>query len=402
MSTKVTWKNFGIMLSGNFGAQIISFLFYPILVRFFSPEDFGVFGTFSSFMVVAGIFASGQLHLAFIKCSDDKEIEELYYLFRLYTFFGTCIVTSLIFVINIKLKYFPNSYILLFFPSILTYLGLEGQKMLAVRAEQFKAMSKTVSMNRFLSNFLKMILGKFQNTPVALIFSEIISNTLASISLKKRFPVEARKPKNTLLLLKKYKHFPLFGTFSNLFQLGLIEFPIIFLASFYSPIEIGKYALALRVLLQPLVVIGNSLGSVVSKRIVNSQLEKTSNRLLLAKIYGTYLGLGSLVFLTMLLIPANVFTLALGGKWVGIKDVILPLSLLSAAKLSSGLHIYFYVAIDGMKMKSIWKAFQLSTLITSIFIFSDLSFTNMLWIICAVEAIIDLIFIIYTILFKSN
>jgi O-antigen/teichoic acid export membrane protein len=285
---------------------------------------------------------------------------------------------------------------------MLAYTGFEAQKMLAVRSEQFKEMSGSVGLNRFISNLLKFIMGKIQGSSLVLVLSEILSNGYSILGLRRKIKTAPIKPESSLALLKKYSHFPLYATFSNLFQLGLVEFPVIFYAMFYSPDEIGKYVLVLRILLQPLVVIGNSLGSVISKKIANAHHEKLSNRSMVGKVYGLYLGLGLVIFLGVLAVPPEFYSFVLGSKWADIKPIVLPLSILAAAKLSSGLHIYFYTATDNMRVKSAWKALQLGLLIASIFVFSDLSFDQILWITCTIEAAIDLLFVLYTVGFRTS
>ncbi len=395
-------KDFGLLLTGNFGAQFISLLFYPILVRIFSPNDFGLFGTFSSILVIGSIFASGQLHLAFIKCQDDSEIDELYWLFKIFILFGTLIVSILAALINFRFQYFPNWYSSLFPFSIWAYLNFEGQKMLAVRAEKFGNMSRAVSINRLLSNVSKIGLGKFFATPVILITSEVLTNTLSYLLIKKNISINSKRPNSIKVLLKKYMDFPLFATLSSFFQLGLTEFPVLFLALYYSQKEIGPYVLSLRLLLQPLSVIGNSLGSVVSKKIVKNHINNISSRKMVLQIYTSYILIGFVLFFTIKIMPNQWFVYILGENWANFKEILLPMSLLCSAKLSSGLHIYYYVAINQVRVKSIWKAVQLTSVIGIIVLYSHFPLVHVLWIAGSIEAIIDLAFITYTISFRAN
>jgi O-antigen/teichoic acid export membrane protein len=368
----------------------------------FTPNDFGIFGTFSSILVIGSIFASGQLHLAFIKCHDDSEIDELYWLFKFFMLFGTLIVSTIAFLINFRFQYFPNWYSSLLPFSIWAYLSFEGEKMLAVRAEKFGNMSRAVSMNRLLSNISKIGLGKFFATPIILIISEVLTNTLSYLSIKKKISINAKKPKSINILLKKYLDFPIFATLSSFFQLGLTEFPVLILALYYDQKEIGPYVLSLRLLLQPLTVIGNSLGSVVSKKIVTNHTNKISSRKMVTKIYSSYILIGFVFFFTIKMIPNQWFVYILGENWANFKEILLPMSLLCSAKLSSGLHIYYYVAINEVRVKSIWKALQLTSVIASIVLCSHLPLAHVLWIASSIEVIIDLAFITYTISFRAD
>ncbi|MGE3609202.1 MAG: lipopolysaccharide biosynthesis protein [Bacteriovoracaceae bacterium] len=394
-----TFKNLAFVLSGSFGAQIISFLFYPLLVRIFTPEDFGNFGTYSSLIVVSAIFASGQLHFAFIKTRDD--FSELNWLFRRYALLGTFIISLIIAVSNFYFNFIP-SYFLYFFPiGLLSYIYFESQKMYSVKIESFKVLSHAVNGNRLSSNILKVLFGKFFSHPLALIFSEIIGNFLSSIYFKKYISMPSSKPVKVRDIISRYRQFPLFTTFSTFFTLGLTELPVIVLATYYPKNEIGVYVLAVRLILQPLNIIGNSIGSVVSKRIINNHYGQTSSRRILTKIYGLYIAIGILSFATTYIVPKEWFLFLLGKNWENFKEVLLPITLLITAKMSSGLHIYFYVANEEMKIKSIFKGAQLAITFIIITTFSNLPLTELLWLMCSIEAALDLIFTIYTV-FSSD
>lgn len=209
------------------------------------------------------------------------------------------------------------------------------------------------------------------------------------------------KPVKVRDIISRYRQFPLFTTFSTFFTLGLTELPVIVLATYYPKNEIGVYVLAVRLILQPLNIIGNSIGSVVSKRIINNHYGQTSSRRILTKIYGLYIAIGILSFATTYIVPKEWFLFLLGKNWENFKEVLLPITLLITAKMSSGLHIYFYVANEEMKIKSIFKGAQLAITFIIITTFSNLPLTELLWLMCSIEAALDLIFTIYTV-FSSD
>lgn len=48
-------KNIMVLLSGSSLALLIPFIITPILTRFFTPEDFGLWGTYSAIVAVCAI-----------------------------------------------------------------------------------------------------------------------------------------------------------------------------------------------------------------------------------------------------------------------------------------------------------------------------------------------------------
>ena len=390
------------MLSGNFGAQLISLLFYPLLVRIFSPESFGIFGVFSSFMVMAGVFASGQLHLGYIKAKDDQELEELIWTFYIYSSLGTLVSTFIVAILNFKFNYFPNFFILFFPLSLISYLWVEGKKMQAIKEEKFKVMSQGMALNRFISNLAKFALGPILATPTSLISSEVLTNSITMFFFNKKLQFKGKKPKHPWAILKKFQHFPLYGTISSFFQFSLMEVPVAFLAISYDPQYIGIYVLVSRLILQPMAFIGNSVGSIASKQLVINFSKGLSSQKSLLQIHLLYMLLAGIIFIGLYCIPQSFYDLILGTKWAGFKNVLIPLSLLVTNRMNSGLHIYFYAATDNLRVKTVCRIIQLTVILALIVNYSDREFVSLLWIISSAEAIMDIIFTAYTILFVAR
>lgn len=386
-----------VLITGSFGAQVISLLFYPILVRYYSPAEFGIFGTVTSAIVICSIFTSGQFHLAFIKSKDQKEVANLLWLFWAYSLLGTLLATILVGLINFQKDFFPMVAVIGFPVFLLGYKAFEAHKFLAIQAQDFKTLSQSTGLNRFVSNLLKWIFGIFSPTYLSLLVSDLCANVLTFFQVRRKVRIRPLKPQNPRKFFLEFQHYPFFAALSNFFQLGLSEFPLIMLAMYHHESSIGLYALGMRLALQPVTIIGNSLGSIVSKKLVETHSNQGSSRKLILKFYSLYLVIGILAVIFAVLIPENWLNFVLGEKWAGFKEVLIPLTLLTTAKMSSSLHIFYYVATDGMKRKSIWKAIQLGTVLVLIIANQDKPFLDVLWMICIAEAGIDLVFTAYTI-----
>ncbi len=397
--SNIRLKNFLVMISGNFGAQAISLLFYPFLVRFFVPEDFAVFGTLSSCAVIFSIFAGGQLNFALLKArKSSEEMGEILWLIKRFASVGILISVALLVGLNLKMEIFKLKDLVLFPVLLGSIIAFDVFKMLAVCTDHYHQLSTTTTMNRLGSNMMKIILGWFKSSAGGLIVSEILANIFSVFRLKKLVNVLSLRPSSGKFILKKYSQFPLYSTFSTFFQLGLLEVPILFYASLFEKELVGVYVLGVRILLQPLAVIGNALGTVVSKDMSEKHDRNISQKKMLKKIYSSYYGLGIVAFSFAWLIPQDFYTWALGHKWDDFRSIILPLSILSAAKLSAGLHIFHYAATERVKAMSIWKATQLALTITIILVFKEKGFLQTLWFVCITEAIIDLAFTLFTVL----
>lgn len=392
------FKDFLVLATGSFGAQAISLIFYPILVRYYSPSEFGVFGVATSIIVICSIFTSGQFHLAFIKSKSKKEVSNLLWLFWVYSLLGALLATVLVGFINFYKDFFPMITLIGFPIFLLGYKAFESHKFLAIQAQDFKTLSQATGINRFVSNLLKWIIGIFSPTFLSLLVSDLFANILSVFQVRKKVMVRPTKPEDAHKFFLQFLHYPFFAALSNFFQLGLSEFPLIVLAIYHNESFIGLYALGMRLALQPVTIFGNSLGSIISKKLVDNHSTQGSSRKLILKFYSLYLLFGIIAVIFAILIPETWLNFVLGERWTGFKEVLIPITLLTTAKMSSSLHIFYYIAIDGIKQKSIWKAFQLCTVLTLIILNQDKQFLDVLWIICIAEASIDLIFTLYTVI----
>ena len=70
-------KNSGILLSGNALAQGLAFAAYLILLRLFTPDDFGLCNVFFSYTEVLIILSTCKYEMAVVVASDDKEASTL-------------------------------------------------------------------------------------------------------------------------------------------------------------------------------------------------------------------------------------------------------------------------------------------------------------------------------------
>ena len=70
-------KDSGTLLWGNLVAQGIAFAAYIVLLRLFTPEDFGLCNVFFSYTEVLIILSTCKYEMAVVKADNDNEAETL-------------------------------------------------------------------------------------------------------------------------------------------------------------------------------------------------------------------------------------------------------------------------------------------------------------------------------------
>jgi O-antigen/teichoic acid export membrane protein len=119
---------------GNGFAQIISFLFIPLLTRIYNPEIFGILGVFSSFISIVTPLISLSYPIAISFSESDLEARAIS---RLSIYLGIClsITISTFFVLCnskiitlLKIDLLPNYYYLIPFTLVLGTLNQVHQQ----------------------------------------------------------------------------------------------------------------------------------------------------------------------------------------------------------------------------------------------------------------------------------
>ena len=85
------------LVSGNVWAQAIAFVSYLVLSRLFSPEDFGLYNIFFSYIEVLVIVSTCKYELAIVLADSDREAAAVSRLsLRLNTIISVVLLTLLL------------------------------------------------------------------------------------------------------------------------------------------------------------------------------------------------------------------------------------------------------------------------------------------------------------------
>ena len=66
-------KNVAVLASGTAMAQVLTVLAYPILMRLYDPDDFGLFALFGALNMTFVAVASGRYELAIVMAKTEEE-----------------------------------------------------------------------------------------------------------------------------------------------------------------------------------------------------------------------------------------------------------------------------------------------------------------------------------------
>jgi O-antigen/teichoic acid export membrane protein len=323
-------KNVLKLFSGNVLSYIVIMGTMPLVTRLYTPGDFGIFAVLLSVLMILGPVANLNFNTTIILPGDRNESLILLSISCLSSF-----VVSLVLFILVAL--YKSGLLTLGIPDLrkagnylwIIPLGvfLRGAYLSfsywAVRQKNFKSLAvsrliEALANRSFVLSTgvlyplgcLGLILGRFIGTGSALI-------CLARSNFQKFFrevfqPVSLGEMKR---LAARYKDFPLYGSGSALLKNIGKELPIFILVASFAPEAAGLYALGVRTIRIPMLMIANSLFPVFLEKAssLRNDRAKLARETLRVLKYLTYLVLPFILILIAL--GDRIFGLVFGPKW---------------------------------------------------------------------------------------
>lgn len=376
-------RAFTSIFGGTAIAQVLNFLFQPVVTRLYSVEQYGEYAVYTSILTVASVVVTLAYEQAVIASKDKKEAQSL--------IFGTIYISLFFCVLSFL-------FILFFKSTILGWLKLDTCDWLYILPinlfflttynlfasyhyviEKYKRIGLIACIRSFVMGASQILFYYLGLGMKGLPMGRIVAITICSIILchsiiRSRIDYSCARLHVVLICLKHHYQFPAFqlpASFVNHFLDSAITFVILAL---YSRVELGYYSLVVQILSIPISMISSSLRSLSI-----SEFTKISNDYQQSRSLFIRLALGMFVVITIPMVIAffwgePIFTFVFGSKWNGagvfIKALV-PLYILKfvAFPLSS-------IAIV-QKKQSIFLAFQTSLIVLTFLVYGCASILHL-------------------------
>ena len=308
----------------------------PILTRLYSPEAFGEWGVFSSFVAIVNI----GLFLGFENVIIQSKEEEISHITQLCIVTSICIISiiAILFYVGIKndIRFFtdfPTPHILFLY--LLLYSSYTILYNLANRYEQYYTLSfSNIVQGGSQAVFRILLAFVCLMTINGLILGTTIAQGIAAIFLlfflfsreKILLPRTKLNFATAKQLIAKYRNFPLYDAPASMLSFAAFNLPVIILSIYFDKATIGCFSIVLQLLLMPMSFVGSAMGKVFYQRISaeHNSIEKTTAEML--KIL-TIISILPLLFIACG--GDKLVVLFLGSQWESAGKVALCLSLWS-------------------------------------------------------------------------
>ena len=320
-------KNILTLGSGTVLAQIVPFLFYPIIARIFTPAEMGFLATITAIFVLIAIVASGKYELGILVAKTKKDAAHLAVLSVLLSFCISIfiyIVLQLFFLDILSEKlHEPNLTKWLFICPVAAFSVsvFTIYNEWCVKNGYFKRLSVNKITNSIFIVSGKLFLGIVKIFSQGLVIGDVTGRVFSAgacifKALQKDFhafkEISFVRMKQ---LAKEFIEFPKFILPARLLnELGK-QLPIFFLGFYFSSTEVGYYAMATLVLYSPVVMISSAIRDVFRQRANEYYQKSGSCRRFYLKNLKTLSIVAVLGSVTLIFCLPFIFSIFVGNQW---------------------------------------------------------------------------------------
>ncbi len=328
-------KDSATLIGGNVWAQAIGLLGYLLLTRLYTPEQFGLFTIFYSYIEVFIILSTGKYEMAVVRADDDREAAATaQFALRLNTWVSVVLVTAvglLMFLDVMPDKLRTLGWVSLLIPLMVFCCGTSRvYAALFNRFNRFGTIAASEMVTATSGLLFKALFGLLQKGTMALakvcgvvglplgtVLGQMAGNLNYRLRLRK-LPLPhgiARSERRTAA--GKHRRFPLYTMPKDWVNSFSFNLPTLWVALYFDDAVVGFFALALTFCIRPV----NVLNSAFERIFYIRTLEKVRHRqpvwpMLIRFVMGIS-AVALPVLLVVFLFAEPLFGFCFGDRWAG-------------------------------------------------------------------------------------
>lgn len=383
-----------VLAGGAALGQAVNVLVYPVLTRIYSPEDFGVFGVFSSILAIAIVVASMRYEYAIILPEDDRSAANVLALCFVILIGTTSFSWFLLQVLRDQIFTWTNT------PGLDQYLWLIPIGMLGagayqilnywtVRKRDFMHIGRTRLTRGAGRAFFQVGLGFAALGPLGLLVGQVAGECVGSASLasaawsRDRVILGAVNLDGIREAIARYSRFPIFsGTADIIDTLGL-NAPQLLFAAFYGAEVAGWFALGQRVIAAPLNIVVDSVSQVYFGEAARlPRDDHKSMRRLFLKLTGRLALMGAIPVALICALSPWFFAVVFGQSWETAGRYVQILGVMFAIRFAVVPLHHTLNILERQDLYLVWDSARLVIVVGALFAGKALGFSHM-WAVAA-------------------
>ncbi len=333
------------LVSGNVLAQVITLLAYFVLTRIYTPDDYGLFNIFYSYIEVLIIFSTCKYELAIVVADDEREASAVaHFALRLNALVsaGLLLVALLLWLTNTLPGNFAQlGWMVLLIPPMVFFCGTSRvYSYLYNRFHRYAMIAVSDNVNASTSAVTKIILGLLgvsQNgLPLGTVIGQAASNAnyrlrLHSLSLPKATISDGKRA------ARKHRNFPYYVASKDFINTFSSNLPFLWAALYFDRAEVGLFGLALTFTLQPVNILSAAFERVLYARTAEAVRDHLPTMRMLRRFLVMLLAVAVPVCMLAWFLAEPIFVFCFGDRWQGCGvyvQALLPLALVGLCSTS--------------------------------------------------------------------
>ncbi|NOY52924.1 MAG: oligosaccharide flippase family protein [Deltaproteobacteria bacterium] len=321
-------KNVLALVSGAFIAQVISFAASPILTRLYTPENFGLFALFLSYVNIVSKVGTLCYERAIILPKNNSSAYNIAFLSLIILLVIALLSTSLIFAFSGRLlSLLKGAYTiswLYWVPAGLLLVGIFNiVKSLHIRQKGFRSIAFARIGEAASASVAKIAIALFAGATAGGLILGTITGFMVSLAIIIRSPdlfhfAEIRRSLNSKSIKAvavEYIQFPLYATCNAILTVITQNLIVLVFSIIFSPVIVGLYSLGNRIIRRPLNIMSMSVQNVFFQRIAHEYNHGARILPSLIKTTGVLFITGCIPFLLLMIYAEPLFGTIFGKKW---------------------------------------------------------------------------------------
>ncbi len=314
------------ILSGSTLAQLIPLISEPILVRLFTPVEFGILALFLAVATIFSSIATARYEMAIVLPKRDEMAINLLFLSLFITIIMSLFSGIIVWLFGAEIVSIANSPELLDFlkwvPLYVLFAGIfQSFNQWATRKKYFNNVAVSKLSQSSTNASISIATGWGGWNALGLIWGQLSGWFAASLPLIFKFYKRDRNliasvnKKEMVLQAKEHKDFPQINSAHILSDIGQQSLVSFLIANLFTDKVLGFYSRMIRIVKVPAGFIGTAVGQVFYQKASEQWQEEKNIRPLFLKNMKIMAIIGLPIFILLALFGQEIFGFVLGKEW---------------------------------------------------------------------------------------
>ncbi len=313
------------LAGGKIMAQAISLVAYFVLTRLFSPDDYGLYNIFYSYIEVLIILSTCKYELASVVASDEREAAAVSrFALRLNTIVSLTLLTAaLVLWLTGALpgNFASLGWMVLLIPPLVFFCGTSRiYCTLYNRFHRYAQIAISDNVGATSAAALKILFGLLGITPAGLPLGAVLGQAASNINYRLHLgslSLPATTIAESRTAARKHRNFPLFVATKDFMNSFSANLPFLWAAVYFDRAEVGLFGLALTFTIQPVSLLSSAFERVLYARTAEAVRDR---RTVARTIFRFTLLLAAVAAAACVLawfFAEPIFTFCFGERWQG-------------------------------------------------------------------------------------